>query len=321
MQKKLISLVLPAYREAKSIRPMYESLQPILLPLRSKYDFEIIFVNDGSPDTTWSEIWRLIQIDPEVKGINFSRNFGKEIALTAGVEKARGDAIITLDVDGQHPVDQIPNFLASWEEGYQVVYNKRPEIQWASRFKKFSSRWFYLLFNKIADMHLESGTTDYRLIDRSVAVMFAQFREKKRLYRGIVDMIGFKRKALVFDALPNPEGREASYSYVKLFGLALNTVTSYSSFPLRLIGYLGVVVTIVSFLLLILMFIDRFWIRFFYFWNVIIAVAINIFLIGIVMIGMGLLALYIERIHNEVVDRPLYICSEEIGFEENGQTK
>lgn len=155
-QKKLISLVFPAYREARSIRPMYDSLQPVLLPLRERYDFELIFVNDGSPDATWQEIWKLAQLDTEVKGLNFSRNFGKEIALTAGVEKARGDAIITLDVDGQHPVDRIPLFLQVWEEGYQVVYNKRPEIQGASRLKKQTSKWFYRIFNSISDMYLES---------------------------------------------------------------------------------------------------------------------------------------------------------------------
>ena len=110
-----------------------------------------------------------------------------------------------MDVDGQHPVRKIPLFLHTWEEGYQVVYNKRPEIQGASWIKKQTSKWFYRIFNRIADMHLESGTTDYRLIDRSVAKVFGQFHEKKRLYRGIVDMIGFKRKALIFDALPNPE--------------------------------------------------------------------------------------------------------------------
>ena len=313
--KRLISLVMPAYREAKSIYPMYESLQKVLLPLRWNYDFEMIFVNDGSPDTTWAEIWRLAQVDQEVKGINFSRNFGKEIALTAGVEQARGDAIITLDVDGQHPVDQIPNFLQAREEWYQVVYNKRPAIQGASWIKKWTSKWFYKIFNKIADMKLESGTTDYRLIDRSVAEVFKQFDEKKRLYRGIIDMIGFKRKVLVFDALPNPEWREVIYSYQKLFALAMNTITSYSSFPLRLIGYLGVLVTLWSFLLLIIMFIDRFVYRFLFFGNVIIAVAINIFLIGIMMIGMGLLALYVERIHNEVIDRPLYIIKDKLNLD------
>lgn len=164
-------------------------------------------------------------------------------------------------------------------------------------------------------MHLESGTTDYRLIDRSVAKVFGQFNEKKRLYRGIVDMIGFRRKALVFDALPNPEGREVSYSYSKLLGLAMNTITSYSNFPLRLIGYFGVFITFVMSLVLIVMFVDRFVYRFLYFGNTIIALGITIFLMGIMMIGMGLLALYVERIHQEVVDRPLYICQEELNFE------
>lgn len=138
---------------------------------------------------TWQEIRFLAQQDEAVKGINFSRNFGKELALTAGVEIAKGDAIITLDVDGQHPIDQIPNFLQAREEGYQVVYNKRPEIQGASWVKKQTSKWFYKLFNAISDVKLESGTTDYRLIDRQVANIFAQFDEKKRLYRGIIDMI------------------------------------------------------------------------------------------------------------------------------------
>lgn len=313
--KKLISLVFPAYREAKSILPMYESLQPVLLPLKGKYDFEIIFVNDGSPDTTRQEIWKLAQQHKEVKWINFSRNFGKEIALTAWVEKAEGDAIITLDVDGQHPVQKIPTFLAAWEEGYDVVYNKRPTIQWASWLKKQSSKWFYKIFNSISEVNLESWTTDYRLIDRKVAEVFSQFDEKKRLYRGIVDMIGFTRKELIFDALPNPEGRKVSYNYKKLMGLAMNTITSYSNFPLRLIGYFGLCITFISLFLLGLMFIDRFIVQFLAFSNIAILIAINTFFIGIIMIGMGLLALYIERIHNEVIRRPLYIIKDQLNFE------
>jgi polyisoprenyl-phosphate glycosyltransferase len=179
---QLLSIVIPAYREEKNISFIYNELVAVFNEL-PQYDFEIVYVNDGSPDGTWKEIEKLCESDTRVKGINLSRNFGKELALTAGLEYASGDAIITIDADGQHPVEKIPAFIEKWEEGYEVVYNKRPETRGATWFKRFTSKWFYKLFNLISEFKLEPGTTDYRLITRDVANAYLQFREKNRMYR------------------------------------------------------------------------------------------------------------------------------------------
>ncbi|MDD2487614.1 MAG: glycosyltransferase family 2 protein [Candidatus Gracilibacteria bacterium] len=312
--KKLISIVLPAYREEKNVPFIYKELQNVIKTISDRYDYEIIYVNDGSPDNTWLEISKLCAADSHVKGVNLSRNFGKEIALTAGVEKSNGDAVITIDVDGQHPVKYIPDFIEKWEQGFDIVYNVRPKIKGASMIKKVSSWLFYKLFNAISEVRIESGTTDYRLIDKKVVKIFLSFTEKNRLYRGIVDMIGLNKCPLVFDALPNPEGRRPSYNYIKLYHLAINSLTSFSVFPLKLVGYMGLLITIFSSLLFIIMLFDKIGIVHLGFTNLAIVVVINTILIGVVLMSLGLMALYIARIHEEVIGRPLYIVRDEINF-------
>jgi polyisoprenyl-phosphate glycosyltransferase len=318
MTKKLISFVFPAYKEQKSIPMMYTHLMQSIIPVISRqYDYELIFVNDGSPDhgKTRAEIVVLCKKDEKVKGINFSRNFGKEIALTAWIEAAKGDAVITLDVDGQHPIEKIPDFLAHREQGYDIVYNKRPEIKGASWFKRVSSKLFYAFFNAISSFQLESQTTDYRLLDRKVVDVFLTFKEKNRMYRGLIDLLGFEKKALVFDALPNQEGREASYNYNKLLKLALDSVTSFSVWPLKLVGIVGLALTLCSFFAILfviahLFFFDN--IR--GFTNLWFFTLINTFFIGMMMMSLGLIAIYIANIHEEVQDRPLYIAREKVNL-------
>ena len=255
MLKKLISIVIPAYREERNISHIYGELLSVLTTLDT-YSFEIIFVNDGSPDHTWREIEQLCNTDERVKGVNLSRNFGKELAITAGLEHARGDAIITIDADGQHPVERIPEFIQEWESGYDVVYNRRPAINGASWIKKTTSKIFYSAFNAISEFHLEPGTTDYRLVDRAVVDAYLRFSEKNRMYRGLVDWLGFSRKVLVFDANSRLHG-EASYDYRMLIRLALHSLTSFSSFPLKLVGYMGFLIVFFGFITLFFQFIDK----------------------------------------------------------------
>ena len=153
--KKLISIVLPSYREEKNVPLIYRELSEVLQKISEKYEYEIIFVNDGSPDNTWEEILKLCEKDDRVKGVNLSRNFGKEVALSAGVDMASSDAVITLDGDGQHPVEKIPLFIEEWENGYDMVYNKRPKIAGASFVKKISSKVFYKIYNWLSYFPLE----------------------------------------------------------------------------------------------------------------------------------------------------------------------
>ena len=309
ISKQLISLVIPAYREEKNISLLFSEIQKTLLTL-SKYDFEIIFVNDGSPDQTWFEIEKLCILDKRVKWVNLSRNFGKEISLTAGIEHALWDAVITLDWDGQHPVEKIPDFISAWEEWFTIVYNKRPKTEWASFAKKYSSKIFYKIFNTISEFKFEDRTTDYRLLDRKVVDYFLKFSERNRLYRWIIDWLGFDKKVLVFDAKTRLDDGESSYSYKQLWNLAVNSLTSFSIFPLKLVGYFWVFMTIFSSILFLFVLIDKFTIDKFSFSNIAALLLINMTLVGIVLMALGLIALYIARIHEEVQGRPMYIVKE-----------
>ena len=308
--KKLLSIVIPAYRESQNISLIYKNIMEILNKNLLYMDYEFVFVNDGSPDNTWEAIQALWFQDDRVKWVNFSRNFGKEVALSAGLNYASGDAILTIDADGQHPVDKIPEFIKKWEEWFDIVYNKRPSIEWSSRIKKITSHGFYRLFNSISEFELESQTTDYRLLDRKVVDIFKKFWEKNRLYRGLVDWIGFDKVALEFDALPNPEGREVSYSYKKLWNLAMNTITSFSVWPLKFIWYFGLFITSLSFVAVLFIWYNVITNSDLWFTNLWLLTAANTFLVGMMMMWIGLIAVYIAQIHEEIKDRPLFIAKD-----------
>lgn len=311
---KQISFVIPAYNEEKLLTKTVESIIAEMEHF-SHYAYEIVIVNDGSVDNTRYVITELAWRFAVVKGINFSRNFGKEVALSAGLDNAHGDAVITLDADGQHPIDKISHFLAARESGYAIVYNKRPNIQDAWRLKRISSFLFYKFFNSISEFKLEAATTDYRLLDSSVVQVFRQFKERNRIFRWLIDFTGFNKTALTFDALPNPIGRKPSYNYAKLLQLAMDSITSFSLFPLKLVGYLGVIIILGSIAMFFLMISDMLFDLGFDFTNLALVVVMNTLLIGIVLMSLWLIAMYIANIHEEVQGRPLYLVKEKIGLE------
>lgn len=304
-----ISCVIPAYNEEANIRAITKEVIAIFDSLKGKYTYEIILVDDGSEDMTWDAISDMGKSDPQVKWVRLSRNFWKEIALTAWIEHAKGDAAITLDADGQHPVEKIPAFIEEWEKGFQIVYNRRPVTQGVPLLKRWSSKLFYALFNTVSDFKLEPGTTDYRLLDRSVIDVFLQFHEKNRTYRGLIDWIGFEKKCLVFDAAPRMRWM-ASYRYGKLLKLAINNLTSFSLFPLKLVWYMGLFLTSMSFIILIVQILDKLQIFHFWFTNLGIVIVLNTIMIGIVLMSLWLIGLYIANIHEEVIGRPLYIIKD-----------
>ncbi len=312
--KKLISVVIPVFNEEQNIPLVFDEIKKTLLT-RPEYDFEVIFVNDGSRDNSLLEILKLSREDIRVKGLDFSRNFGKEPATSAGCHVATGDAVITMDADLQHPPVVMLQFLKLWEEGAEVVYTVRKENRGAGLFKKLSSKVFYWLFNKVSAVKTESGTTDFRLMDKKVIEVFRKFPERERMFRGMIDWMGYKRAKVEFVAPERIHG-VATYSYGKLFQLALNSLTSFSLLPLRLAGYIGIVIMLISGFLLLGMLVTN--------WvsapNMFTPIAIlgvsNMFLIGIVLISLGFIALYIARIHNEVINRPLYIVREKVNISE-----
>lgn len=308
MSKK-ISIVLPVCNEEKNIPLIYQELVDVFSSL--SYDYEIIFVNDGSKDNSLLEILRLSKINPRVKGLDFSRNFGKEPATSAGCHIATGDAIVTIDADLQHPTRLIPELISHWEKGGEVVYTVRRKSEGASFTKRFTSYLYYWLFNKVSEVHTEPRSTDFRLMDKKVIEVFRKFPERERMFRGMIDWMGYKRVKVEFDAQERKFGTP-TYSYRKLFRLAINSFTAFSLLPLRFAGYLGIVITLFSGLLLFVMFVTNALRDERLFTPIAILATGNTFLIGIVLISLGLMTLYIARIHSEVINRPLYIVREKI---------
>ena len=306
---KSISFIIPAFNEESNIQPLCEKLQSALQPLWSKYAYEIIFVNDGSTDKTAEVIERIARQDPRVRHIEFSRNFGKELATTAGLNACTGDACILLDADLQHPIELIPDFIAKWEEGFEVVVGVRRKSKSDSLVKVVGSKVFYAVLNKIADVKIIPNATDFRLLDRQVIDEFNHFSETNRLTRGLIDWLGFKRAYIHFDANERLHGAP-SYNFFKLTKLAFHSFISLSFFPLKLAGYLGIFITTISGLAGLYIFIGRYFLysKFALTFSDSEYLAIFIvFLVGIILMSIGLISLYIANIHEEVIHRPLYI--------------
>lgn len=310
---KTISIVVPAHNEEENIPLFCKRIDPVLRPLKDTYSFEILFVNDGSRDTTLDAIKQAERIDPRIRHIDFSRNFGKEIATTAGLHHAPGDACILIDADLQHPVELIPEFIRQWESGFEVVVGVRKKSRSDSWVKKLGSAVFYAILNKIIETKIVPNSTDFRLLDRAVVDEFNRLTETSRMTRGLIDWLGFRRGYIFFDANERLHGT-ASYSFWKLARLAFNSFISLSLIPLRLAGYLGILITTVSgiagFYILLgkYFFHSQFASTFSDAENLAIFI---VFLVGILLMSIGLLSLYIENIHREVLDRPLYIVRKE----------
>lgn len=312
--KKLISILIPTYNEEKNVHLLYRELKEIVD--NKNYDFEILFVDDGSSDNTVKELEILASKDLRVKVIELSRNFGKEIALTAGIHEINSDALIIMDADLQHPPRLIPDFIKKWEEGYEIVATKRLEIINRSFIKKLGSKIFYKIINKLSDTKMISGTTDFRLLDKIVVEQLKRFTERNRLVRGLIDWMGFKKTYIEFTAPDRIHG-EAGYTIYKLFRLAIDSFTSFSLFPLKIAGYLGVLISVIFGTLLGWMLIDKYILMQKTFSSISYVIVANTFFIGIVLMAVGMLALYIGYIHIEVVNRPLFIIRKKLNIKKD----
>jgi dolichol-phosphate mannosyltransferase len=295
------------YNEADNVRYVYDAVKKVTQKLA--YKFEYLFINDGSSDATSKQLQTLAESDPNVRPIELARNFGKEIALTAGLHAARGDAAIMLDADLQHPPSHIPEFIRKWEKGADVVVGVRKEYRtgWV---KKQMSRMFYKSINRISEIELVPHATDFRLVDRQVIEAFNQFTERSRITRGLFDWLGYRRDFVYFKAAERQHGK-ATYSFRKLVGLGVDSFVSHTLLPLRLAGYIGFFITLGSLPLGLFIIVDRYFYHnnlfgLFFSGNAILAV-ISLFLSGITLTCLGLISLYIANIHREVVNRPLYV--------------
>ncbi|MBU4351206.1 glycosyltransferase family 2 protein [Candidatus Parcubacteria bacterium] len=304
MAKKLISIIIPVYNEEKNLRDFFNSLSKTLKLLSPQYSFEAIFVNDGSTDNS-AEILKVLK----VRQIELSRNFGKEIALSCGIHHAKGEAVISIDADLQHPIELIPSFIEKWQKGADIVIGIRQKRAGEGIIRRWGSYCFYKIMDLISETKLVSGETDFRLISRQVADEFNRFTERGRIARGLIDWLGFKRDYIYFKTRPRQLGKP-SYSFAKLVRLGLSGFVTHSLVPLKLAGYLGIIITIFSGLLGSFMFINKFifgdpWDLAFS--NVTMLAVFITFLIGIVLICLGLIALYVANIHLEVTNRPIYV--------------
>ncbi len=307
--KQKISIIVPVYNEERSLPMMHEQLQAVTTPLTKTYSFEYIYVNDGSSDTSPGVLASLESQDKAVRVLEFSRNFGKEIAVTAGLHASTGQAAIIMDADMQHPVALLPEFIAKWEAGAEVVVGVRKRYGKESSQKRFHSWLFYKLLSKISDVPVTPRATDYRLLDREVVDAFNQLSERNRITRGLVDWLGFQREYVYFESADRLYG-QVSYKFGKLVGLAVNSFVSLSLFPLRFAGWLGIAITLLSGLAGIFIIVEDFLLNDplgLKFSGPAMLAVLNMFWIGIVLIAIGLVALYIASIHSEVINRPLYV--------------
>jgi glycosyltransferase involved in cell wall biosynthesis len=311
---KHITIVVPVYREAKNLERLVERLDVVTGSL-SQYVWDYLFVNDGSPDESLEVLRRLAASHARVRALDLSRNFGKEIALTAGVHHAEAaDAVICMDADLQHPPEFIPHLVDEWEKGAEIVATVRVSIEQQPLLRRAASHFYYWLMARISEVDVVSQTTDFRLYDRKVVAAFRQATERERMFRGIMDWLGFRKIYIPFRADARTEG-SAGYSYMKLWRLALHSITSFSLLPLRLTGYLGVFITLTSGALLAWMLTMHLLSNTHMFTALGIVVVANTFLIGIVLMAVGLVALYIGTIHTEVVNRPLFLVREKLNFD------
>lgn len=308
VKRQLISIVVPVYNERAGLGRFQTSLMDVIG--RSTADeYEVIYCDDGSSDGTAELIHEWCQLDKRVKLIKFSRNFGKENALSAGIAEASGDAIITLDGDGQHPVSLLAKFIGAWKNGAQVVIGLRSEDGHGSWFKRLSSWLFYKVFNTLTGQRMIAGSTDYRLIDADVRAAFLQLGETDRLTRGLIDWLGFKREYVHFRPNARTSG-EPSYNRRKLFRLATNGFVSLTPAPLYIFGYLGIIITTISTLLGLAVLIEQVLLGDPWHWKFTGTAMLGILillLVGIVLISQGILSLYISHMHAQTKGRPLYI--------------
>jgi len=308
----LLSVVVPVYNEGAVLHAFHLSLLHVLEPL-TEGSFEVIYCNDGSQDDTAAHIQAWHAKDARIKALSLSRNFGKEIALSAGIARAQGQAVLTIDGDGQHPVELIPHFLESWRAGNKVVIGLRTENSKEGWFKRLGSRYFHLLFNKLTGQQLVAGSSDFRLIDHEVQQEFVRMSESDRVVRGLIDWLGFKRDYIHFKAYAREHGT-AGYSKRKLLKLAADSFVSLSPTPLYLFGYLGIMITVLALLLGIAIIIEQLLLGDPLHWHFTGTAMLGIlilFLVGIVLLSQGILSLYISHIHNQSKQRPLYVIDYE----------
>jgi len=307
-----LSVVAPVYNEEAILPELYRRLVAVLDG--AGLDWELVLVNDGSRDRSPEIMRELHAADPRVKVVDFARNFGHQVAITAGADYAQGDAVVIIDADLQDPPEVILDLLAKWREGYEVVYAVRAERKGETWFKEFTAKAFYRIIYKITDINIPMDTGDFRLMDRKVVEALRTMREKHRFMRGMSVWVGFKQVGVEYVRAERYAG-ETKYPLKKMLRFALDGITSFSYFPLQVATYVGFIAAAVAVLGIILTVILRLTGSHAFYGQATTLVAV-LFLGGVQLISLGIIGEYLGRIYDEVKGRPLYIVREALGFEE-----
>ncbi len=311
-----LSVVVPMYNEESNIDLFFERLQASINKLTQQY--EIICVNDGSTDNTMDRLIHYHKIDSRIKIINFSRNFGKETALTAGLRYSRGEAVIPIDADLQDPPEMIESLVAKWREGYDVVYAVRTKRHGESWSKRFTAYMFYKIINLFSETPIPKNTGDFRLMDRRVVEVLNQIPERTRFMKGLFAWVGFKQVGLAYERQPRHLG-ETTWNLWKLWNFALDGITLFSTAGLKFWSYVGITISLLAFLYAIFLIFYTFFLGKDVPGYASIMVSV-LFLGGLQLISLGILGEYLGRVYAEVKHRPLFIVSEQYGFkDEEGQ--
>lgn len=311
-----ISVVVPLYNEQEVILESYRRLRETME--QSGESYELLFINDGSADRTWEIACDLAREDKNLRLIGFSRNFGHQTAITAGMDAARGDAIVVIDADLQDPPPVILKMIAKWREGYQVVYGKRIKRKGETLFKKLTAKLFYRTLNTLTDVHIPTDVGDFRLIDRTVCDALKKLPERNRYVRGLVSWVGFRQTAVEYTREERFAGT-TKYPLKKMLRFASDALTSFSYKPLKLSIYLGTLVSIGSFIYLLVLIWQYFFTdRLLEGWTT--PVCLSLLFNGILMIMLGIIGQYIGRIYDETKGRPIYIIGQKINFGDDDQS-
>ncbi len=312
-KKILISIIIPIFNEENAIKKITTKLIEVFAKL-PKYNFEIICVDDGSDDSSLKVLEVLNKNNPRIKYLSFSRNFGHQTALKAGLDNAKGDCAITLDADMQHPPELIPEMIEKWEEGFEVVFTKRIEDKKLPYFKRLFSRIYYHLINALSDIHIDPGTADFRLIDRKILNILKNLSEDKLFLRGMVKWLGFNHYGISYYPGFRTEG-ETKYNMHKMISLGISGITSFSTRPLRIAAWIGLFVASIGFIygLYALYGLIIGGVNITGWTSLIMAV---IFLGGIQLITLGIIGEYIGKLFIQMKGRPSYIIKKSTLYED-----
>ena len=303
-----ISLIIPAFDEERNIEKLYKELVTVLESLDKS--FEIIFIDDGSRDGSFEIIRRLNETDKRVIGLSLSRNFGHQVALIAGMEHASGELVVMMDADFQHPPEVIKLLYQKHQEGFDIVNTKRIETKGILFLKRFSTWCYYKLINILSDFKIESNSSDFRLMDRKAVDAFIQFEEKNRFNRGLISWMGFKQGVVEYRA-PSRIYGQSKYTLRKMLSLGLDGITSFSSKPLRISFYTGLLIFLAGIVYAIFVLINHFRGLNIAGWTS--TILIILLIGGFQLLSLGIIGEYIARIYNESKSRPIYFLKDRVG--------